>query len=301
MFPFTLDGPAFLAFYAALAAGVLVSLGLYLRGRGGAVDAAALMPALSADPYRIACLRSGPAEAVRVALVAAVDRGWVQAGDDETVAITAAGRSAQSPVPLERAVLQVLRAGAKPADAVLGDAGVQRAAAEIESALARQGLLLGPAERSARGRARGLALLLLLGVAAARVVQTLLAGRSNLVFLLLITGVALVVAAALGRGRLTAAGRRALSSLKTLLGEVKRRAPGLKPGTASRDVALAAALFGLAVLPAAAFGFAHRMAPPPGSTGSSDTGGSDGGSSSNDGGGGDSGCGGSGCGGGSSD
>lgn len=301
MFPFTLDGPAFLAFYAAIAAGVLVSLALYLRGQGGAADAAAQMPSLSADPYRIACLRSGPAEAVRVALVAAVDRGWVQAGDDETVAITAAGRAAQSPVPLERAVLQVLRAGAQPSDAVLADDGVKRVAAEVESSLQRQGLLLGDADRKARGRARALALLLLLGVAAARVVQTLMAGRSNLVFLLLMAGVALVVAAALGRGRLTAAGRRALSSLKTLLADVKRRAPGLKPGTAPRDVALAAALFGLAVLPAAAFAFAHRMAPPPGSSGSSDSGGSDSDGSS-DGGGGDSGCGGGGgCGGGSSD
>lgn len=300
MFPFTLDGPGFLAFYAALAMGVLVSLWLYLRGQGGAADAAALMPSLSADPYRIACLRAGPAEAVRVALVTAVDRGWAQSGDDETLAITAEGRAAPVSVPLERAVLQTLRGGAQPADAVLGDEGVQRTAAAIEADLQRQGLMLGDADRAARRRARGVALLILGGVAAARVLQTLMAGRSNLVFLFLLAGVALVVTLALGRGRLTSAGRRALSSLKTLLADVKRRAPGLQPGKGSRDVALAAALFGLAVLPAAAFAFAHRIAPPPSSSGG-DSGSSDSGSSS-DGGGGDSGCGGGGgCGGGSSD
>ena len=62
---------------------------------------------------------------------------------------------------------------------------MRAATAEIEQSLQRSGLVISDATDAARRRARRWVLALLLGLAAARVAQTLLAGNRNLMFLVL--------------------------------------------------------------------------------------------------------------------
>lgn len=296
-FPFSLAGPPFLAFYAVLMLALWAALWLAKRSLG-APGAPTLGPDLARDPYAVACLRVGPEEAVRVAVVALMDRGALAADGDGRVAITEDGRRLPSNVDLERAVLQSCRGDAPLASALPRDAGVLRSARAIEEGLKRQGLLWsGPLQRK-RSRLCWAAAAVLLAVAGVRVLQTLAAGHSNLGFLIGLTVLALIGVWVLAQGRLTATGQKKLRDLQTLLRGLRQRADTLQPGRSSRDVALLAGAFGLAVLPAAAFAFAREVYPPPSGGSSSDSGGSSGSSdSSSDGG---SGCGGSGCGGGGS-
>lgn len=297
MFPFTLGGPPFLAFYAVLTLVLWAALWLAKRSLGAVGGTGAALPDLARDPYALACLRSGPDEAVRVAVVALVDRGALAPDGDGRVAITDDGRRLQSNAALERALLQTCRADVQLAAALPRDAGVQRTASAIEDGLRRQGLLWSPALARQRARLCWAAAAVLLAVSALRIVQTLAAGNANLGFLIGLTVLALIGVWVLAQGRLTAAGLKQLNDLQALLRDLRQRAGTLQPGTSSRDVALLAGAFGLAVLPAAAFAFAGQLYPQPASGGGSI---GDSSSSSSSDGGGSSGCGGSGCGGGGS-
>lgn len=83
MNPFDLPGPQFLLFYFVLSAVVLTTLGLTRR----AVESSKTPPfdvGLS-DPYLIAYLRGGKNEALRVATVSLIDRGFFEVKDTEIV------------------------------------------------------------------------------------------------------------------------------------------------------------------------------------------------------------------------
>jgi uncharacterized protein (TIGR04222 family) len=298
MFPFDLDGPRFLLFYAALAIVLLVLLHRWLRhlaGRQRELPPAALQ-ALARDPYGVACLRAGPDEAARVAVVCLIDRQQVERAADGQLRARAGGAEAGRGVPLERAVLVALSGGPGSASDLPAAAPVRAATAEIEQSLQRSGLVISDATDAARRRARRWVLALLLGLAAARVAQTLLAGNSNLMFLVLMSLLVLLIGSMMGRARLTRSGTRCLDQLRVLLADLARQGDRLKPGSSGRDMALLAAMFGIAALPAAAYPYAAEMYPRSnggsGDSGSSSAG--DGGSSCS------SSCG-SGCGGGSSD
>ena len=70
-FPFDLTGPQFLVFYPIFAIGV-AGLVRYLFAQREEV-AELVLPRLT-DPYRIALLRDGRREAVRIAVLALVER-----------------------------------------------------------------------------------------------------------------------------------------------------------------------------------------------------------------------------------
>lgn len=299
MFPFDLDGPQFLAFHAVLSVGVLVVLHRWLRRYGRGSEPASLQ-ALAADPYRIACLRHGPDEVARVAVVSLVDRQQLYVTPDGRIGPTAEGKAMVGGDLVDRALVEAARAAPVDAQALPQDPQVRAATEAVEAGLKRDGLVVSDADEAARRRARWLALAVLLGVAAARVVQTLLAGRSNLLFLVLMTLLAAFLAQAMGRSRRTQAGERSLQSLRELLGDLVRRANQLQPGRGGRHVALLAAMFGVTALPAAAFAFAHDLYPRS-TGGSSDSGSSSSGCGSSGSDGGSSCSSSSGCGGGSSD
>ena len=73
MNPFDLRGPEFLLFYFIFSAAVLFIL-FYLRQRDESPDAG--KPPLD-DPYLVACLRGGEIEALRVATLSLIDRGFL--------------------------------------------------------------------------------------------------------------------------------------------------------------------------------------------------------------------------------
>jgi uncharacterized protein (TIGR04222 family) len=219
-----------------------------------------------------------------------VDRGLLEL---QGSALGATGRAEPESVrrELDRVILQRCRFAALSAADIVKDSTVRAAAARMETQLQTQGLLLSAADLAARGRARRNLLWLLLGVALARIAQALMAGRTNLLLLVIETGLACYLVVVLPRARLTQGGQAALSSLQTLLDRLRRRAESLAPGGATTEAILLAAMFGLYALPASAFPFVEQAYPRPKA---SDSGGGDSGGSSSD----SSGCGGGGgCGG----
>lgn len=307
MFPFTLDGPDFLVFYAVLAAIAIVVHWLWHRADGDA--GTSNLETLTADPYRIACLRGGPDEALRLAVVNLVDRDLLTEAKGQALRATLKAHPEQQRRRLDRVILERCQAAPMLPDEILADRQVRSSADELDAELQQRGLLRSDAQLADLLRSRKWLLLALAGLALARMAQALLAGRSNIVFLALLTALVCLVILKLPAGRLTGHGQRALDRLRTLLKRLHSRADQLRPGGATNEAMLVAAVFGLYALPAAAFLFAYQAFPPPrndsgSSSGSSDSGGSscsssggssDGGSSCGGGGG----CGG--CGGGGGD
>jgi len=151
-----------------------------------------------------------------------------------------------------KAVAVALSGGPGSASDLPAAAPVRAATAEIEQSLQRSGLVISDATDAARRRARRWVLALLLGLAAARVAQTLLAGNSNLMFLVLMSLLVLLIGSMMGRARLTRSGTRCLDQLRVLLADLARQGDRLKPGSSGRDMALLAAMFDADLVTAAA-------------------------------------------------
>lgn len=298
MFPFTLNGPQFLAFYAAFALAVLLLYHRLRRAGAAGDDRGVMLDALTADPYRIACLRDGPDEAVRVAVVNLIDRGLLVDAKGNGWRASLQADPAVQRRSLDAVILGQCKAAPMSADDILADRAVRKAAAAIESDLQGKGLLQSAAALAARKRLRAVVLVLLAGVALARIALSLAAGHDNVEFLAIMAVVACVGALALPSARQTELGQRSLTSVQGLLGRLKGRADRLAPGGATNEAVLFAAVFGIHALPASAFAFVEQAYPKPKDTGggSGDGGGgsSDSGSSSCGGGGGCGGCGGGG-------
>lgn len=284
MLPFTLNGPQFLLFYALFAALVLLGWQRYRRAAPpGGDKAEPMLGSLTGDPYAIACLRGGPDEAVRVAVVNLIDRGLLveaKAGHWRTSMKT---EPALQRRPLDAMILAQCSASPMSPEAIVADRLVRQSAAVIESGLQGQGLLQTAAALARQKSVRRGVLGLLAGVALLRIVQALLAGRSNIEFLVIMALVACGLALAMAPARLTPSGRHALDALQALLGRLKDRARRLVPGGATSEAALFAAVFGIHALPEQAFAFVEQAYPRPKASDSSSSGG-DSGSSSDSGG-----------------
>jgi len=295
VFPFTLPGPTFLAFYAGLSAAVLCIFWFYARSGDGAGEAR--IGDLTSDPYKIAFLRGAEEETVRLACFNLVDRG-ILGHVGLTFAVSDKGNAELLRRPLDRAILAKCAQGASFAELV-ADRGVRVACRAYERELSEAGLLRGGARESAVLKGLYAVLGLLGGLAIARILQALSRGRFNIVLLVVLAFFACAIAFSIYSSRKTFAGAARLRSLQTLMSRLKARATALESGGATNEALMVAAVFGLMALPASAFPFVEQMFPQPrlpdSSPGSYDRNscGSSGGSSC---GGGGSGCGG--CGGG---
>ena len=238
------------------------------------------------DPYQIAFLRAGAGEAIRVAVVSLVDRGLLQ--ESNGLLLTQRDDADEfARRPIEKAILQCFSTGKTPALAA-SDARVMAACDSYETQLQQFGLLADAEVYRRRFTAFVTVTASMIGISVWRIVYALAHGKSNIVFLIVLTigcTIALYVAY---RKRITGMGAAALERLKILFASLKRRAPIIRSGGENQDAALLAALFGLAILPNTQFPFVERLYPKPSSSS-----GGDGGSGSDGGGG----CGGGGCGG----
>jgi uncharacterized protein (TIGR04222 family) len=283
------SGPVFLVIYVLLAIAVNVWLRYDQRQREAAQPARFME--IAQDPYQLAYLREGASEATRLAIFSLLDRGLLEEANG-SVRCARADAASFARRPIEKAVLASCSGWAEVAT-IETAYGVTVACQSYKSVQQEQHLLADASTFSARFFPFVAAVTLLVGVAVARALWAVGHGRHNIGFLLifsLIGGIALAVA---WRKRRTGLGDAALDRLKLLFAKLKRRANDLVPGGQSNDAVLAAALFGMAILPVDSFPYLERVFPKPKSSGDSSSGG-DSGSSDGDGGGG--GCGG-GCGG----
>jgi uncharacterized protein (TIGR04222 family) len=296
MNPFDFAGPPFLVFFICLSVAVIVAMRLVNRAIEGPRT---LSQVNLEDPYAIAYLRGGQAEATRVAVVALVDRGLLKAKADQLV-MGAPKAEAFARRPIEQAVLKEFK-HAKAAIAILEKkprAALDAACETYKRELQRLGALTGGATILGRLGPFAVALVLIEGTAITKILVALSRGRHNIGFLVILGIVAfLALIGALLKKR-TGYGDLVLRQHRERFDGLKRRAANVAPGGATNEVALLAALWGLSVLPAENFPYIKTVFPKAANAGSDSWSSGCGGSGCGGGGGGGGGCGGGGCGGG---
>lgn len=280
--PFDLRGPQFLLFYVVFGVSVNLLLRFLIR-RSEKKDAPAHWD--YADPYKIAYLRAGIFEALRVAIFSLVDRGLLKATGDLIVSEAKAKNLVQRPI--EKSVVKLFDRSREIKD-VFSDAETEGAGEEYRRILVREGLLADSDTFVRRMALAVAALCLIVGVSGIKIVVAFMRGRFNVGFLLLLSIVFTVWAVATWRRQRTGAGDEIILQMTQRFRSLRLRAGSLRPGGMTSDAAFLAAVFGLAALSGDYFPFVKVLFPKASSTnGSSYTGGC-----------GSSGCGSSGCGGG---
>jgi uncharacterized protein (TIGR04222 family) len=245
--PFDLRGPEFLLFYTVL--GLIVTTVVLAMRRRFEPQPHGAGPLT--DYLKIAYLRGGSAEAIRVAALALMDRGLLERIDAHHLKAT----STTVPAGLLRTEERLLQACQEPvrASGLLADSTLNVAAAtECEPPLVRAGLLPDDEIRSKWAGLRTIALLLLGIVATLKIAIALSRGRSNVAFLLILSALFGFVIYRVTSPFRTAAGNAMLDDLRTLFAALKTRAATLRSGAggAGTEMALLAAVFGTAALPA---------------------------------------------------
>lgn len=257
MNPFDLPGPQFLFFYAGLLVLTLV-VASRLRRRNELREAPYDEVPWN-DPYRIAFLRGGKSELIRVVVVSLVDRGLLKVQSTK-VQTTAVGIGTEARKRIERDVLEycgTLREAKELFSATRFDA----AAADYEEELARM-RLLPDAEMKAGRRALFLgASAVLLFFSVTKIVIALNRGRMNVGFLILLTVVALALLLKSVNPRLTARGSALLENVQNLFLSLKVRAPQIRPGGATTELVMLVAVYGIAALPREEFLWTRYLFP----------------------------------------
>ncbi len=255
MNPLDWRGPEFLLFYTVLAL-LTVTAVLVRRWRR---EPAGLARGPLTDPYRIAFLRGGVPETLRVAALALLDRGLLRAAGDELVAEPEAEKSVEH--PLERALL--VRFASSRTARELHDSPILTALAEEHRApLQSLGLLPDAAAQRAWRNDATVACAALVVVALSKVFVALARGRTNVVLLIVLAIAAVFVVTRLTRPRLTQRGRRVMLDLQVLFATLRQRTAALAAGMRAPDARMVAAVYGVGALAAMpAFGHAAQLFP----------------------------------------
>ena len=296
--PFDWSGPSFLLAY--LIFGALV----YYLARELLIRMELRNPhaqlSLADDPYRIAFLRGGALEAVKIAAIVLVDRGLLRA--DGPLLETASADSLRfASHDIERDVLRLYLGRQGHSKELAAQADMLPSCRAYQDSLTQQELLVGPPLLRRRERITWPAHYLLLTVAAVKAVIAISRQHYNLLFLALLLAIFLLMLRGLRTQASSWSAQRLLTDLRMLFGRLNQRAARLQAGSSSADMALLAAIFGLGALPLSVYAYVAELYPVPrhssdsssGGTGDSSSGGGDGGGD-----GGGSGCGGCGGGGG---
>jgi len=253
--PFDLPGPEFLIFYAILGT-LTIGLLWLARQTFEAADA----PRIDySDPYLLAYLRGGEKEVIRVAAVSLIDRGLLQANDDQLVVVDPNSVNIIRR-PIEKALLQHFRFRANASSAFTSPA-ILSTCQEYRDTLQRLGLLPDESVLRARLWRFGIAVVVLTGVAGLKILIALQRGRTNIFFLVLLAAFFVFVAIRVHNPLRTRRGDALLADLRNLFSSLKARARMLRPGGETADAALLMAVFGLDALPAVAFPYAKRFQP----------------------------------------
>lgn len=298
--PFDWSGPWFLLAY--LIFGLLV----YYLARELLIRQELRNPhaqlSLADDPYRIAFLRGGALEAVKIAAIVLVDRGLLRA--EGPLLETASADSLRfASHDIERDVLRLYLGRQGHSKELAAQADMLPACRAYQDSLTQQELLVGPPLLRRRARITWAAHWLLVTVAAVKAVIAISRQHYNLLFLALLLAIFLLMLRGLRTQAISWSAQRLLTDLRMLFGRLNQRASRLQAGSSSADMALLAAIFGLGALPLSVYAYVAELYPVPrqgtgsdsssGSAGDSSSGGGDGGGD-----GGGSGCGGCGGGGG---
>lgn len=255
MNPFDFTGPAFLVFYIVLS--ILVIGGVVFLRRW---FESPQTPRIDlSDPLLIAFLRGGHSEAMRVAAVSLIDRGLLDCSDTR-LQTAARARTESVRRPIEKALLEKFSSGDEAAS-MFSDWKLKSTCDEYEQKLKKVGLLPDDSVTLVRIVVFSSALLILAGVGISKLMLALERGRPNVCFLLVLVVVAIVVAAKQSFPRLTESGKAMLQDVKHLFSDLKDRAYQLKPGGATIEPMMLAAVFGVGALSGDGFGYTKKLFP----------------------------------------
>jgi uncharacterized protein (TIGR04222 family) len=257
MNPFNFYGPQFLLFFVVLAA---VTLFVVKRVRlRKELEETPYSDAPWNDPYRIAFLRGGKNEVVRVAVVSLVDRGLLSVQGDK-VQTTITGRETKARKRIERDILEYCRMTREPKE-LFAAHEFTAAEVEYENELGQMRLL---PDADAKSRRRALflqAAAVLLFFSLTKIYVALSRGRGNVGVLILFTIIAVVMVWKSTSPRLTARGEVLLENVRNLFASLKVRAPQIRPGGASTELVMLAAVYGIAAVPREQFDWTRKLFP----------------------------------------
>jgi uncharacterized protein (TIGR04222 family) len=255
MNPFDLPGPQFLVFYLVLSALVILVV-VFLRR---SAESPATPKLDLSDPYLIAYLRGGEPEALRVATVSLIDRKLLVAtGSQVQCADHASTASVRRPI--EKELLRKFKQ-ADEANSIYEDYGLLATCKPYEQTLRTTGLLPTKWMETARMTRVGVAVLILGGIAMAKILIALSRGHSNIWFLVILMGVAIFLVVKFSFPRLTETGKAMIADLQDLYSGLKDRALFLQPGGSTIEPVLLAAVFGVGALEGANFAFTRVLFP----------------------------------------
>jgi uncharacterized protein (TIGR04222 family) len=246
--PFEWRGPEFLVFYVTLGLIVIVAVAL-LRRRSEPVVAT---QAPLTDYLKIAYLRGGPDEALRVATISLLDRGLVEAVDEHHVKIS----TAKMPAGLQRTEQRVLEAckDSTRASAIVDDTSLRiTVTTECQDHLVRAGLLPDDNVKADRQWLLVASVAFLGLVALIKIVIALDRGRTNIGFLLAAVPLFGYVLYRIAHPFRTLAGEAMLADLRQLFAALADRTRSIGTPSEAQELALAAAVFGIGALPGRGF------------------------------------------------
>ena len=235
---FALRGPDFLGLFMVLALAVYLVVHLLIVSREAAQPAELRIR----DPYAIAYLRGDVRELIRVVALSLCLRGLLQIRT-MTFQTVREMEIDRVQAPIETVVLRLCRTPCQPS-ALEHVPEFKAAVAEYERDLIRRGLLADAATRSRRWPLVLLGSGVLLLIALIKIKVALSTGHSNILFLILLTGLAVVALVARVIFRRTYAGNAALRNLTSLFASLRSRRAQKSPDAVS-EAALLAAVFGI--------------------------------------------------------
>jgi uncharacterized protein (TIGR04222 family) len=218
------------------------------------------------DPYLLAYLRGGEKETIRVAALSLADRGLLQSTPDR---VSAPDKNAMGLVrrPLESAILERLQV-VGDVRSVLNSPFIKAACKEYKDKLQQLRLIPDDKAYAARLNRLLIALTLLLGVAAIKILVALSRGHHNIMFLILLAAFASYTAVKIYNPFRTALGDIVFADIKTLFSSLKTRSSMIRLGGATGEAALLMAVFGVGALPMGNFPIIHQFEDKPKSTSS---------------------------------
>ena len=255
MNPFELPGPQFLLFYIIFSGAVISAL-IYWRRY---VESSKTPKIELSDPYLIAYLRGGGAEVLRVATVSLIDRGLLVA-EGTTLKRAENASPASARRPIEQALLtKYARAG--EVSWMFEDNALLKACDTYGDTLERVELMPNENVTQARLLRLVIASFFLFGVAFTKWLIAFNAGRSNYGFLIMLTIVAIGVAAKVSFPRLTESGKMMIEDVQNLYGGLRDRAMFLAPGGSTIEPMMLAAAYGIGALEGPNFAYTGTLFP----------------------------------------
>lgn len=243
MSPFDLRGPEFLFFYIGLSVCVFIGT-VWVREL---MERGPIPQVNLEDPYFFAYLRGGITEAFRAAVIVLLDRGWLIAYGD-----VVHRRDDIQPKPeqpgIEQEVLSFFTAPHSAYQA-LRNCSLGSTASHYEKQATELDLIPGSRRKSMRQLLVAVAICGLVLVSLIKIAVAISRGRTNLLFLVILTVLAPYLLARVLLSGPTSKGRALIRNVQSLFSDLKGRRPFLRPGAGTKEIAWLVGVFGVKALP----------------------------------------------------